>query len=74
MLVEDPGESGGAEERPLRRMWQYTASLPPRKQGDERAKATPLEPCEIPSRRGDDALMANQGAYYALTPGGVLVI
>jgi hypothetical protein len=40
MQVEDPVESGGAEER---------------------SKATPLELCEIPSRRGDDALMVDQG-------------
>jgi hypothetical protein len=29
---------------------------------EERAKATPLEPCEIPSRRGDHALMVDQGS------------
>jgi len=31
----------GAEERQLRRMGQYTASLPPRRRGEERSKATP---------------------------------
>jgi hypothetical protein len=47
----------GVEERRLRRMDQYAASLPPRRRGEERTKATPLEPCEIPSRRGEDALL-----------------
>jgi hypothetical protein len=31
----------GAEERQLRRMKQYAASLPPRRRGEERSKATP---------------------------------
>ncbi len=30
---------------------------------EERSKATPLELCEIPSRRGDDALMVDQGVF-----------
>jgi hypothetical protein len=41
MLVEDPVDSGGAEERRLRRMWQYAARMPPQRRGEERAKATP---------------------------------
>ena len=45
----------GAEERRLRRMEQYAVER------EERSKATPLELCEIPSRRGDDALMVDQG-------------
>jgi hypothetical protein len=43
----------GAEERRLRRLSQYVASLPRRRPGEERAKATPL--AQIPPRRGDDA-------------------
>jgi hypothetical protein len=31
-------------------------------------KATPPEPCEIPSRREDDALMVDQGGIFWLTP------
>jgi len=31
----------GAEERRLRRIEQYAASLPPRRRGEERSKATP---------------------------------
>ena len=61
MPVEDPVISGGAEERRLRRMKQCAASLPRRRPGEERVKATPLELCEIPVRRGDDALLVNQG-------------
>ena len=40
MQVEDPVSSGGAEERRLSRMEQYGASLPPRRRGEERSKAT----------------------------------
>jgi hypothetical protein len=65
-LCEIPLYSGGAEERRLRRMEQYAASLPLRRQGEERSKATPLEPCETPSRRGDNALMVDQGWGYLL--------
>ncbi len=32
---------------------------------EERSKATRLEPCEIPSRRGDDALMVHQGLQHS---------
>jgi hypothetical protein len=31
----------GAEEQRVRRMGQYAASLPPRRRGEERSKATP---------------------------------
>ncbi len=44
-------------------MDEYAASLPPRRRGEERSKATPLEHREIPSRRGDDALMVDQGTF-----------
>jgi len=44
MQVEDPVKSGGAEERRLRRMEQYAASLfhKLKVEREERSKATPL--------------------------------
>ncbi len=64
MQVEDPVSSGGAEERRVtareRRYLREAYGAIRRK--EERSKATRLELREIPSsRRGDDALMVDQG-------------
>jgi hypothetical protein len=56
MQVEDPAPSGGAEERRLRRLERSLARL--RREGNAAR--------QIPSWRGDDALMVDQGAILCL--------
>ncbi|MEE9612373.1 MAG: hypothetical protein V3W19_14050, partial [Desulfatiglandales bacterium] len=52
----------GAEERRLTAKERYLReAYGAIRRKEERSKATRLEPCEIPSRRGDDALMVDQG-------------
>ncbi len=62
MQVEDPVTSGGAEERRVTAKERYLReAYGAIRRKEERSKATRLEPCEFPSRRGDDALMVDQG-------------
>ncbi len=52
----------GAEERGVTAKERYLReAYGAVRRKEERSKATRLESCEIPSRRGDDALMVGQG-------------
>ncbi len=66
MQVEDPVNSGGDEERRVTAKERYLReAYGAIRRKEERSKATRLEPCEIPSRRGDDALMVDQGLQHS---------
>jgi hypothetical protein len=59
--------SGGAEERRVTAKERYLReAYGAIRRKEERSKATRLELREIPSRRGDDALMVDQGGAFPI--------